>query len=247
MTTTDDAAAEVWSGRLSPAEVHSVLFGRAGFGRRGYEASEVDDFLDRVQIELSRLIAEKSELRDEVVELKDQLGGAASDEPRRDGASVQAVRVLAAAQQTADQYVADAEHYSRRISIEARQHYEEVIGEARARAAAVLEDAERLAQEAVEVASAAGTDQGLTKQQLDEQVAYLRTFGQVCRTQLRAYLEALLVDIEQEWGRADPGALEGRPVFPPHNGLVPAGHVDAPAELESRVGEPVAPNGTPVR
>jgi hypothetical protein len=46
-----------------------------------------------------------------------------------------------------------------------------------------------------------------TTAELEEQVAYLRAFGQACRTQLRAYLEALLADVEAEWGRADPGSL----------------------------------------
>ena len=47
-----------------------------------------------------------------------------------------------------------------------------------------------------------------------EQVAYLKAFGQACRVQLRSYLEALLGDIESEWGRADPAALPA-PARPP--------------------------------
>ena len=38
-------------------------------------------------------------------------------------------------------------------------------------------------------------------------MAYLRAFGQAVRTQLRAYLEALLNDVESEWGQADPAGL----------------------------------------
>ena len=44
-------------------------------------------------------------------------------------------------------------------------------------------------------------------EELQEQVAYLKAFGQACRVQLRSYLEALLTDVEKEWGRADPAAL----------------------------------------
>src|SRR3954462_14973608 len=44
-------------------------------------------------------------------------------------------------------------------------------------------------------------------QELQEQVAYLKAFGQACRVQLRAYLEALLADVETEWGRAHPAVL----------------------------------------
>ena len=43
--------------------------------------------------------------------------------------------------------------------------------------------------------------------ELEEQVAYLKAFGQAVRVQLRSYLEALLSDVETEWGRADPSAL----------------------------------------
>jgi hypothetical protein len=43
--------------------------------------------------------------------------------------------------------------------------------------------------------------------ELEEQVAYLKAFGQACRVQLRSYLEALLSDVESEWGRSDPTAL----------------------------------------
>src|SRR3712207_8289514 len=43
-----------------------------------------------------------------------------------------------------------------------------------------------------------------------------KAFGQACRTQLRSYLEALLSDVESEWGRADPAALPAgaRPPVP---------------------------------
>ena len=44
-------------------------------------------------------------------------------------------------------------------------------------------------------------------EELQEQVAYLKAFSQACRVQLRSYLEALLGDVENEWGRADPTAL----------------------------------------
>jgi hypothetical protein len=51
--------------------------------------------------------------------------------------------------------------------------------------------------------------------ELEEQVAYLKAFGQACRVQLRAYLEALLSDVENEWGRADPAAMPPGAERPP--------------------------------
>ena len=44
-------------------------------------------------------------------------------------------------------------------------------------------------------------------EELEEQVAYLKAFGQAVRTQLRSYLESLLTNVETEWGRANPGAV----------------------------------------
>jgi DivIVA domain-containing protein len=215
MTTSPATGSPELSGRLTPADVHGVLFSRARLGRRGYDEIEVDEFLDRVQFELSQLIAEKGELRDEVTRLQNGAGstkaGSHSGPIMRDEASLQAVRILSAAQQTADQYVSEAEHYSRRMSVDARQQYEDVVAEAKKRAEQLLADAHRAAQEAVrESRSNGGGPSGtaeLSREELEDQVAYLRTFGQVCRVQLRSYLEALLRDVEEEWGRAHPGAV----------------------------------------
>ena len=57
------------------------------------------------------------------------------------------------------------------------------------------------------------TPDGPTKEELDQQVAYLKTFGQVVRVQLRAYLEALLRDVEEEWGKADPAVVLSPPAL----------------------------------
>lgn len=48
---------------LTPAEVHNVAFKKPPIGKRGYDEEEVDAFLDIVEVELSRLIEENSELR----------------------------------------------------------------------------------------------------------------------------------------------------------------------------------------
>src|ERR671916_616973 len=62
----------------------------------------------------------------------------------------------------------------------------------------------------------AGADTpGRSVEELEEQVAYLKAFGSAVRVQLRSYLEALITDVESEWGRADPGALPQGPPRPP--------------------------------
>ena len=245
MTTSNDAhSAEDWSGRLTPSDVHHVLFTRAGLGRRGYDEVEVDVFLERVQQELTRLIGEKADLRDEVSRLKAQLASAgsgskavsAADSISKEEAQLQAVRLLAAAQQTADTYVADAEKYSQRLTIDAREHSEQMVAEARQAAQRMVAEAERLAGESAtrtidgEVVSPTGP----SKEELDQQVAYLKTFGQVVRVQLRAYLEALLRDVEEEWGRADPGvALATPPALATGGDLGPKAAAPAEAQNEA--------------
>ena len=77
--------------------------------------------------------------------------------------------------------------------------------------------------------------ENLTPDELREQVAYLKAFGSAVRTQLRSYLEALISDVETEWGKADPGALpQHRPTPYPRSGSTePNVALDAPAEPAS--------------
>ena len=193
--------------RLSPADLHNVRFTRAPMLRPGYVDAEVDRVMSRVAEEIGRLMAEKAELRDQVTALQMQVEGHQAQVPPSD----QAVRILASAQLTADNYVAEAEEFSRQVTAEARTQYEEMTREARETAGAIIQ----AAQQAAATMVPAPVDPGERDvEQLQEQVAYLKAFGQACRVQLRAYLEALLSDIETEWGRADPAALP-EPVRPP--------------------------------
>ena len=212
--------------RLSPGDVRSVRLVRATMLRPGYNDVEVDRFLDRVAEELARLHADKAELRDQVRALQEQVAGAAAQEAPSD----QAVRILATAQQTADSYVAEAEDFSRQMTADARAQYEDQVRRARENAGAIIQAAQEAAARMTvgERPPTADAPQRST-QELEEQVAYLKAFGQACRTQLRAYLEALLVDVETEWGRADPGALPPSPAQPPVSRGIATGISRAPA------------------
>ena len=196
--------------RLSPADVRNARLPRATMLRPGYNDVEVDRLLDRLADEMARLHGEKAELRDQVHALQEQVAGAAAAVP--EPPSDQAVRILATAQQTADSYVAEAEDFSRQMTADARAQYEEQLRQARENAGAIIAAAQEAAARmtAGSPEPAAGTPEH-SAQELEEQAAYLRAFGQACRTQLRAYLEALLADVEAEWGRADPGTLPVRP------------------------------------
>ena len=197
--------------RLTPADLQSLRFQRASMMRPGYVDTEVDRVISRLAEELSRLTAEKAELRDRVRALQAQVEGAVAPE----APSEQAVRILASAQLTADNYVAEAEEFSRQVTSEARAEYEEQTRRARENAGAIIQAAQEAAARIGEVGSAPADAGQRSVEELQEQVNYLRAFGQACRTQLRSYLEALLSDIETEWGRADPAQLPQQPIRPP--------------------------------
>lgn len=203
MTAHDQAPAQV-ERRLTPDDVRHVQFGRTGMLRAGYDEAQVDRFLDRVAEELARSIREKADLRDQVRALQRQAEGATAQVPP----SEQALRIIAAAQQTADAYVSEAEDFSQQMTRDARVQYEEALRQARANAGAVIQAAQEAAARMTGGAPPEAPEGARpSTEELEEQVAYLKAFGQAVRTQLRAYLEALLTDVESEWGRAEPGAL----------------------------------------
>ena len=221
--------------RLSPGDVRGVYLPRATFLRPGYNDVEVDRFLERVAEELARLHADKAELRDQVRALQDQVAGAATQEAPSD----QAVRILAVAQQTADSYVAEAEDFSRQMTADARAQYEEDVRQARENAGAIVQAAQEAAARMTAGERPPPADAPpRSAQELEDQVAYLKAFGQACRTQLRAYLEALLVDVETEWGRADPGAL---PPVPGSSRVQPGTPAGTPQPPEPNVAREVPP------
>ena len=208
--------------RLNPGDVQTVRFSNGSMLHPGYNEVEVDRFLNRVAQEIGRLHAEKAELRDTVHALRDRLSraeAAAEQAAVPEPPSDQAVRLLASAQQTADQYVAEAEDFSRQMTADARARYEEQLKHARETAGAIIQAAHEQAQhmtgEERVAAAAQPVERSATTEELEEQVAYLKAFAQACRTQLRAYLEALLTDVESEWGKADPVALPPAPIRAP--------------------------------
>jgi vacuolar-type H+-ATPase subunit H len=149
----------------------------------------------------------------------------------QDPPSEQALRIISTAQQTADTYVAEAEEFSRQVTSEARAQYEEQVRQARENAGAIIQAAQEAA---ARISSGGGGERPeggeRSVEELQEQVAYLKAFGQACRVQLRSYLEALLSDIESEWGRADPA-------------LLPAPALRTPAQRSDRE-EPAAASTT---
>src|SRR3954466_4328405 len=192
MTTTEHGPVD-GDRRLTPADVHNARFSSAGMLHPGYSGADVDRFKHRVAEELARLHAEKAELRDHVNALRAQI----QEAPVPVAPSDQAVRLLATAQQTADNYVAEAEEFSRQMATDARVQYEELLRRARESAGAIIQTAQEAAAKLAAGSAAGAEGAGAPAEELAEQVAYLRAFAQATRTQLKAYLEALLADVEK--------------------------------------------------
>lgn len=199
--------------RLTPDAVQAVTFPSARLGRRGLDEEHVRAFCGQVERELVRLFNERTALADEVQRLRRRVlglsGGDAEAGYRQDDAHVQAVRILSKAQQTADNYVADAQDYSRQLAQDARRRRDEILTEARKHAAVMLEEAHTEASSAAEAALVApATQPDADRRELEAELAYLRTFSDVYRTHLHAYLDALLRNVE-EWERAEKTSLAG--------------------------------------
>jgi DivIVA domain-containing protein len=197
--------------RLTPDAVQAVTFPSARLGRRGLDEEHVRAFCGQVERELVRLFNERTALADEVQRLRRRVLGLSGDDAaaghRQDDAHVQAVRILSKAQQTADNYVSDAQEYSRQLAQDARRRRDEILTEARKHAAVMIEEAHTEASSAAEAALVApATQPDADRRELEAELAYLRTFSDVYRTHLHAYLDALLRNVE-EWERAEKTSL----------------------------------------
>jgi cell division septum initiation protein DivIVA len=197
--------------RLTPDAVQGVTLPSARLGRRGLDEEHVRAFCGQVERELVRLLNERTALADEVQRLRRRVLGLSGGESgagyRQDDAHVQAVHILSKAQQTADRYVAEAQEYSRQLARDARRRRDEILTEAKSHAAMMLEEAHGEASSAAEAALAAPVTQASPhRREVEAELAYLRTFSNVYRTHLRAYLDTLLRNVE-EWEHAEKTSL----------------------------------------
>lgn len=189
---------------LTPERVRSAVFSPTRLGRRGVDEAEVHAFCEWVSDGIGRLLNDNSMLQEEVLRLRERLldGKGKSGIQPEDG-HVQAVYVLSKAQQTADRCIADAQEYSRELTEDARMRRNEILSEAKMRAAMILEDAHASASQAAEAARGSRDLPPVAeREELQAEIAYLRTYSDVCRTHLRAYMESLTRSIE-EWEQAE--------------------------------------------
>lgn len=200
--------------RLTPDQVQAVSFPLSRLGRRGLDEEHVRAFLQEVERELVTLLNEKVSLRSEVERLRRRIitgmkSGSDGVLFGREDAHVHAVRILSNAQLTADRYVADAQAYSHRLTEEARSRRDEILLAAQQHADMVLEEASSRAREAAVAALDAPVPPQMEadRSALKAELAYLRAFGEVYRTHLRAYTEGMLRSIA-EWERSEARTIE---------------------------------------
>jgi len=211
--------------RLTPDDVQAATFPVSRLGRRGYDEESVRAFLRDVEREIVTLMNEKVALWNEVERLRRRIiSGAKSNGDGvlfgKEDAHVHAVRILSNAQLTADRYVADAQAYSHRLTEEARSRRDEILSQAQEHADMILEEASERAREAA-IASLNSPTVASSSPQLESdrsalkaELAYLRAFGEVYRTHLRAYTEGMLRSID-EWERREAQSLEQTVPDPP--------------------------------
>jgi DivIVA domain-containing protein len=204
--------------------------------REGYDMQEVDEFLDEVAAELSRMYRENEELREKlgavtqgggIASSVDTLGGpqrqAEGPKPPPQGRAPAAptgapteaaAKVLALAQKTADELVADAKLEADRLLADARQRADKIDSESSAKVSKIENDARGRA-DALEREAQQRHQQVVGKleserEHLDSQVQNLKAFEREYRSRLKAYLESELRKLETS------GVSDGAVAAPPN-------------------------------
>ena len=157
---------------LTPTDVHNVAFSKPPIGKRGYHEDEVDAFLDLVQAELTRLIQDNADLRNQVKQLDQQLRAAAVDtapvgrplepphpvmapvappmasEHTSPGGQphVHAAKVLGLAQEIADRMTSDAKTEADTMLSQAHATSQQLLSEAKAKAENIVTQAKSRAE-----------------------------------------------------------------------------------------------------
>jgi DivIVA domain-containing protein len=241
---------------LTPEDVHNKQFTTVRL-REGYDEEEVDAFLDEVEAELTRLLRENEDLRAKLAAASRAAASSAmapvpqrrepvpipaqvpapmpvpvpaAPPPQLSGGGDSAARVLALAQQTADQAIAEARNEANKIVGEARTRADGVEREARGKADAL----ERDAQEKHRVAIG---NMEQTRASLERKVDDLRAFEREYRQRLKSYLESQMRQLEAQGDEMVSSANRGGPVGPPTGSPV--------ASLPPGVSGQVMNNGVP--
>jgi len=210
---------------LTPADVHNVAFKKPSIGKRGYDEDEVDAFLDVVEAELSRLIEENTDLKNQLdgsgqrtttterPVLEKEAPAAETAAPPAASAGnghVQAARLLGLAQETADKLTAEAKAESDKLVADAKAHSDAMITDATTRAEAAERDS-RVKAEALDAEAKAKYDQVLgtlanERVGLEKKIADLRTYEREYRGRLKSWLSDQLAQLDSGGNNGQPAA-----------------------------------------
>jgi DivIVA domain-containing protein len=189
---------------LTPADVRAVAFNRAAIGRRGYHEDEVDSFLELVEEELDRLI---KQVQPPTAQPEDTPVQPAEVQPAGEAAghtndSLQAIRLLQAAEETATRLTKETKTESERLLTDARNQSATLIAEATNRAAAIEQHARTTA---LTLEKEAQTNHdailgGLVQKRatLEQEVDELYSYRQEIHRQLRELIRKHLTILEQD-------------------------------------------------
>ena len=167
--------------RLTSDRVRRWEFGTASFARRGYDHADVDRFRMQVADELDLLAAVVANLRAENERLNDHLelhrhGVIPSTDATATLPAAKEVNLLSAAQREAEQIIAQAHDYARRVAAYAQMQYESYM---RAAAEEAKQEAERAVQEYRRSAGPNFDDTVATREAL-------RIFGEMMMSHMQA-------------------------------------------------------------
>ncbi|MFL6133074.1 MAG: DivIVA domain-containing protein [Nocardioidaceae bacterium] len=226
---------------LTPEDVSNKRFTPVRL-REGYDMGEVDQFLDEVEAELSRLTRENDDLRSKLSAAQQNGGSTAVSEPTQDrkaapaatelpkvttvaDASSAAARLLEIATRNADELVTEAKGEADKVVGEARTKAERLEAEAKSKSERMEEDARTRSQmldaETAERRQQLLGDLEKEKGQLNTEVANLRSFEREYRSRLKNYFQQQLAALD---GNGEGGEALG-------------GNDHAPGRLKSLLGE----------
>lgn len=209
---------------LTPADVSNVEFKKPRMGKRGYDEDEVDDFLDRLEAELARLIEENNELKQKVTaaeQAAEEAGTTSTEEPAEHTESPAAVAVpaeeeseqqralgmLALAKETADRALAEARAEADRLLTDARERSATMEGDAKEHAEKLERDAREKADQMTAEAEQTKRDilaeLGRERASLEQTIASLRSFESDYRARMEDFLQTELQEL-RERGRLEP-------------------------------------------
>ena len=189
------------------ASAHAIRTAVFARSRHGLDEREVRAYLDRLALDVEAAQSERTGLRTEVAELREEVARLRTErEPDdaqiRQEISVRAVELLSRAQQAADDAVAEAEQYARDLVMTAREQYRDVLHRAQ----------EAAAEAAREVPAPDGAAAGYVRPV--PEVEYVRTYARVAQVQLRSVLDALTAEVDKLGELPQLGVAAPRRVLP---------------------------------